>query len=294
MMAENETDAKRDELERENLQRSISEVETALAVSTPGTRGVLENFLRNAKGRVEVLDKRIKEAEKAKEEHAKEMAALVTDLAQKETALSQRERETYSGFLAKEFFTEKDFSSLGQFYEKTWDRLSDGGKDQMSHRVWEGIRRDEYKFTELPNLVQEKETERAYSRLRDGATLSRDEARIPRQDRADFVHTYETGKHVEAGKILERESFKENLFRDDSRPSRASTRETALKTINARPAEKASAADHAKTPSGKVGDRAGLDVSAVNLDGLTLADADSQTPPAAIDSGKMGNLVVQR
>ena len=78
----------------------------------------------------------------------------------KEAALNTKEKEQYSGFLKEDFFTKKDFGRLDDFYAHTWDRLSEGGKEQMSKRIWEGVRRNEYKFTDLPKDVQEKEESR--------------------------------------------------------------------------------------------------------------------------------------
>jgi hypothetical protein len=211
-MAESDFEIRRDEMERDNLQRAIADVETAKGVSSPGTRAVFDIFLQNAKGRVGALEKKIKDAYEARETHEREQAAVVA-LAQKETALSSREQETYSGFLKEEFFTKKDFGHLEQFYEKTWDRLSEGGKNQMSHRVWEGIRHGEYTFGELPPAVREKEAKRAYGVLSKQSDQAADASRIPEKDRSDFIRAYEAGKQDEAGRVLERESFKNHLSR---------------------------------------------------------------------------------
>jgi len=162
-MRENDSEYKLDELEQVSLQKVISEVETALAVSTPGTRGVFENLLSNARGRLGTLEKKIKETKEEKEAQAREEATTIAQLAENETSLSREEKKTYSGFLKEEYFTKKDFNRLEQFYAHTWDRLSEKGKNEMSHRVWEGIRRDEYIFSELPETVQGKEADRVYT-----------------------------------------------------------------------------------------------------------------------------------
>jgi hypothetical protein len=210
-MTQSDNESKLDELERDSLLKAISEVETAKSVSTPGTRSVFENFLQNAKGRVAALDKKIQES---KAEHAarKQAEVAIAALAEKEAALSASEKQTYSGFLAKGFFTKNDFGALEKFYAQTWDRLSESGKDQMSHRIYEGIRRGEYKFTDLPKVVQEKEMERAYKRIRDSKIGSAEIEQIPATDREDFLRAYEAGKREEAAKILDRESFKNGMF----------------------------------------------------------------------------------
>ncbi len=155
-----EYDIARDESERSNLQRAISDIETAVAVSNPGTRRILENTLENAKKRIMTLDKRIDEA---KVEHAAEVQAQVAAaaaLAAKETKLNAGERETYRGFLEKSYFTKKDFGKLDEFYTHSYDKLSEGGKEEMSKRIHEGIRRGEFREADLPETVLEKDNTR--------------------------------------------------------------------------------------------------------------------------------------
>lgn len=288
-MAESDTEMKLDEMERDNLQKSISEVETAFAVATPASRAIFEFFLQNAKGRVGVLDKKIKDSQTAKEEHARETAAVMADLAKKETALSERERETYSGFLGKEFFTQKDFASLEKFYEKTWDRLSERGKDEMSHRVWEGIRRDEYKFTDLPKIVQEKESGRAYTLLTQRQTGLGNESRIPKSDRMDFVHAFESGNREEASRILERKSFRDNMAvgaspkteRFDVERRIEADRKAIVATTSANKSN--GTADKSSLPPGSMAE---IDFASINLDGLKVKDGNSATkPPAVANTG---------
>ena len=285
MMAESDTESKLDEMERDNLQKSISEVETALAVATPASRAILENFLQNARGRVGVLDKKIKDSQTAKEEHAREAAAVVADLAKKETALNERERETYSGFLSKEFFTKKDFGNLEQFYEKTWDRLSESGKDEMSHRVWEGVRRDEYKFTDLPKTVQEKESGRAYTLLTRRQTGLGNEPRIPESDRNDFVHAFESGNREEASRILERKSFRDNMalgtspkierFDVERRIEADRKAMVATSSVN----QSTGTAEKSTPPPGSMAE---IDLASINLDGLKVKDGNSATKAPAV------------
>jgi hypothetical protein len=212
-MAESEFEIRRDEMERDSLQKTISDVETALAVSTPGTRPLFENLLHNAKGRIGALDKKIKDAQEARETHEREQAAGLA-LAERETALSAREKETYSGFLKEDFFTKKDFGRLEQFYTKTWDRLSEQGKDEMSKRIWGGIRHGQYSFSDLPPAVREKEMKQLHHRLTESAIGMGEAAEIPEKDRKEFIEAYEAGKKDEAAKVLERESFKRTMFRD--------------------------------------------------------------------------------
>ena len=61
-MAVTETELRADEMERGRLEKAISEVEATLAATPPASRSpVFKNFLENARGRVAVLDKKIKE-----------------------------------------------------------------------------------------------------------------------------------------------------------------------------------------------------------------------------------------
>ena len=127
-----EDDILRDQSERSGLQKAIADVETALPVSTPGTRRILENSLEGMKGRVTTLDKKIGDAIHEREVQAREQAATIAAQAQKEARLNESEKQAYSGFLAKEFFTKQDFKSLDQFlskilgpFDRRWQRRNE-------------------------------------------------------------------------------------------------------------------------------------------------------------------------
>lgn len=212
-MAVAEAELRQAEMEHDNLQNTISEMRTALAFAAAGSRPVLEQAIQNATGRLRVVEKKIKDTRTELEGRAREQAEAISYQAQKETALSARERETFDGFLKMDYFTKKDFGCLEDFYAKTWDRLSESGKNEMSHRVWQGIRKNEYTFAELPDTVREKESDRAYRRLKDSAIGVGDAARIPERDRQDFIRAYEGGKRDEAEKVLNRDGFKAGMFR---------------------------------------------------------------------------------
>lgn len=217
-MAVAEAELRQAEMEHDNLQNTISEMRTALAFATVGSRPVLEKAIQNATGRLGVVAKRIRDTRTELEAHARQEVEAISYKAQKEAALSARERETFDGFLKVDYFTKKDFGRLEDFYAKTWDRLSESGKDEMSYRVWEGIRRDEYKFTELPKVIQEKESERAYSVFKKRETGLGVESKIPQADRDDFIRAYESGERDKACEILNRKSFREYMFVGNSSP----------------------------------------------------------------------------
>ena len=213
-VAATEADILRDEQERSNLLKAISDVETAIAASTPGTRRVLENTVENAKRRIVTLDRRIEEA---KVEHAAEVQAQATAaaLAAKETKLNEQERERYRGFLEESFFTKKDFGKLENFYTHSYDRLSEDGKEEMSHRFWEGIRHEEYRFEDAPATVREKEAKLTYKKL-SADSLGSDVKKIPASDRAEFLEAYRSGDQQAASHILSRDSFKQNMSLETS------------------------------------------------------------------------------
>jgi hypothetical protein len=282
---------KSDELEYASLQSSISSAERALRASG-GTSTVLRNFLENARVRMGFVEQKIKEAQEKDARVEEDAKAYLTHKqeVERETALSETEKQTYDSFLREDFFTKKDFARLDQFYSKTWDRLTESGKTEMTHRIWEGVRRDEYTFTELPKSVREKETKQAYNLLRDPSKGPESVVAIPDKDRNDFIRAYESGKEEEAGKILERESFRKNMFKE--------TRSPAIKHVSAELGRNADAASIEKRFAGamsgekmpeavrKSGAPANLDVSGIKLDGLRMAEAPAQTSAADIPTAK--------
>ncbi len=289
-MAGSDFEIRRDELERDNLQSVIFQVETALAVSTPGTRGPLEQFLHNAKGRVSSLEKKIKESLKEREEERQKEQSAATAMAEREAALSESERKTFAGFLEKRYFTKSDFGELKQFYSDVWDRLSERGKDEMSHRIWEGIRKKEYTFGELPEPVREKETERAYQVLKNRDTGVSRAVAIPERDRSDFIRAYEGGRRQEAQKILERESVKTGVFREPESAARTHVvegigRESEKSAVAVDVGDGRSRDELANAP--KAANKGGKDLSKFGLEGVTLTEVESQGTSAELPNGRV-------
>ena len=288
-MTASETDSKFDEMERDKLQAMISAVEAALAGSTPASRGVLERALHESRSRVGFLEKKIHDSHAEHEAQARVEASVAMEMAERETNLNATEKQTFAGFLRKDFFTKRDFGSLESFYAKTWDRLSESGKDEMSHRIWKGIRRDEYKFTDLPKTVQEKEMERAYSRLRGSAIGSADESRIPANDREDFFRAYEAGKREEAAKVLERESFKQTMFRHSEfkeiKQTRVEVRRDADGNMVGADVEANSPKRTAKEKS-EWGEQTTAEIGRLNLGSVKLAEAPQQILSSDVPNAK--------
>ncbi len=123
-MADRDRISEADRMELASLERTVSDAERMLLALPPGTRPLFSGFLHNAKARLGVLEKKIQDAEREQQEHARNEVALVVDAAQRETALNTKEKETYSGFLREDFFTKRDFARLEDFYAHTWDRDS--------------------------------------------------------------------------------------------------------------------------------------------------------------------------
>jgi len=278
-----------DRMEQAGLERAVADIERVVLASPPGTRPLFNGFLLNAKARLGVLEKKIQDAEREERNHATNEAAIV-ELAQKETALSAQEKETYGGFLRREFFTKKDFTKLDEFYTHSWERLSQSGKDQMSHRIWEGIRRDEYKFAELPKSVQEKEAKQAYKRLTESAVGIGNGSEIPDKDRQDFIRAYEAGKRDEAEKVLNRESFKRNFFLGtESKPVKSAQVQTGRDGEGKAAGEQIAtgAAPSGSGPPSQGAGRAKQSVQDVNLEGFKLADAPGPPSVASMPQGAL-------
>ena len=274
-------DLEQAEIERSNLQRAISDVETVNAVSTPGTRSIFDNFLQNARGRLATLEKRIKDKTEEKESQAREQV-VIAYIAEKEAALDAHEQRTYDGFLKEEYFSKEDFGRLEEFYAHAYDRLSEHGKEELSHRIWEGVRRDEYKFTDLPKVVQEKETDRAYAVLKKREVGTSKLAAIPESDRQDFISAYEAGHKEQAEKILDRKSFRENMSISAPSKERTDKAVTSGQTIDKAAVEKDTSVEKQRTdPPPQSGGKADLDLSAANLRLNGVKSADNQQAVAA-------------
>ena len=255
-MTEGDFDSKNDEIERDNLQATISAVETAIAVSTPGTRPLLQHFLQNAQSRVFALEKKIKDSETARENYSREQAAIVASLVEKESGLNAKEKETYGGVLKKEFFTKRDFAKLDEFYSHSWERLSEGGKDQMSHRIWTGIRRGEYRFEELPASVREKEAARLHQQLKAGAAVWLNQA--PDSDRKAFVEAMDEHRNPDAEAILNRAGKAAAAGAHHDAKLMLAKADTSGERSEAKPEIKAT-----------------VDLSGINLNGIQLVNAGS-------------------
>ena len=174
--------------------------------------GIPSGFSENAKIRVEDLEQHgdfPNRSENEKKKAAREVVAGY--IAVTESRLSAAEQEQYAQFLAKEYFTKSDFNQLEEFYGSAWERLSEGGKAEMSHRVWEGVRRGEYSFMELPETVRKKEAEYLYQKLASGKELPANLKAIPEADRREFMVAVESGDQSRVDDVMSQEVFAKNV-----------------------------------------------------------------------------------
>ena len=74
----------------------------------------------------------------------------------------------------------------------------------MSCRVWGGIRRGEFEFQDMPEVIKEKEAASLREALGAG---NRDLEAIPETDRSDFINSWDAGRKKESYQLLDRPSF---------------------------------------------------------------------------------------
>lgn len=198
-----------DKAEYERLESQVSEVERILGEgqATGGISGLLGEFLRNAKARMNEIRPEGSLSERERKVASQTEQLALAALVARESQLNAAEKEQYGSFLKQGWFTKSDFGDLDRFYSGTWDKLSEEGKAQMSYRVWEGVRQGEYSFAELPENVRKKESERLYEQLVDVPEISGALADIPEQDRKDFIREYEAGNDKAVAEVLNREIF---------------------------------------------------------------------------------------
>lgn len=212
-----------EEAEHGKLEEKIRQIEILLAhgIAEGGsvTTSALVVALEAAKKRVEKMET-VQKIEVEEKEKKSVSELVVMYHVQKETALTPREREQYGSFLELEYFTRADFDRLAGFYAHSWDRLTEDGKAQMSHRVWEGIRHGEFTFGQLPEQVREKEAGRIYQQFSGKGGDDLKTHAIPAKDREDFIREYEAGNKAQAVEVLNRKSFVEQISRTSAPQSR--------------------------------------------------------------------------
>lgn len=291
-----------DEVERQRLAEEVSRIEIFVhrntAILDAGVLRMLNHFIDNARQRITALDEEIIVESRHRKETEQQKLAALHRLAERELALTREERETYSRFLEKEAFTKSDFNALSKFYSGAWDRLSEGGKAEMSHRIWEGVRREEYHFSELPDSVKEKEAERLHQLLLKGPDITTDLEKIPQIDREDFQSAWKAGKRKEACEILDRPSFAENVALSSRKvipktgpeqegDKRAAIAEAVAATEKPQNFPAAAATNETKPVSD-------ADLSAVSLDKLQLGTSASKPTELPVNNQPQPSVPLKR
>lgn len=265
-----------DEVERAKLEEAISGLQRFMGaggVGSGSTSMLVGVALADAEHRLQTLEENGigGSGERERKEEKKFQDLYVGYLVQQEANLTSAERQQFTSFLESPFFTRADFHELIDFYGSAYDRLSDRGKAEMSHRVWEGIRQGEYQFTELPENVRNKEMERLMGVLSDPEKMPENLKRIPEKDREDFMAAINAGKRDEAAQILNREGFTNNV-------STSEELEQSPQTENAKEAE----AEKSDTPS------ADQELGEISF---SLTEADEPSPPNTGISNNSSNYL---
>ena len=213
-----------EEAEYAGLRAAISQIENLLRLA-PDSQGsgvgMLQRFVENAKSRMAAIEKHAQQ--EAEEQKRSSDQAAVAAMVEHERALNSAEKREYAGLLSHDFFSKADFGQLEHFYSHTWDKLTDEGKGEMSHRIWEGVRRGQYRFTDLPVSVEEGEAQQVQAALQDSRKAQGELSAIPEVDRTDFIRARDAGEKQQSYQILNRPSFTDHVaktsFRDTTSKS---------------------------------------------------------------------------
>jgi hypothetical protein len=255
------------ELRSSQLAQRVEEIEKLIRSGANVTGTSLASMLETAQARLDSQRVEEEHATHEKKEREQQERVAVAHMVEREHRLNAAEKEQYGRFLEQDYFTKANFDELDRFYARSWDKLSDEGKAEMSHRVWEGIRRDEYEFDELPENVRKKEAERLYQQISGQTTADERLKNIPERDKQDFIREYKAGNDKGVSEVLNRENFAENVSsRKESSPEGSPSNEK-----NAEEQERAS--DKKQGEEKKIG----LDVLA--LSGVVLGETESVTKP---------------
>lgn len=203
--------AENSDVRSSQLAQRVEEIEQLIRSGANVAGKSLASLLETAQAQLDSERVEEQHATVGKKEREQQERAAVAQMVEREHRLNAAEKEQYGRFLEQDYFTKAKFAELDRFYAQSWDKLSDEGKAEMSHRVWEGIRRDEYEFDELPENVRKKEAERLYHQLSGEIQADTGLKNIPEQDKADFVREYKAGNDKGVSEVLNREVFAENV-----------------------------------------------------------------------------------
>jgi hypothetical protein len=206
-----------DEAEYQKLADAVLAAER-FAASDPNIRqDAVAAFTQPSKKRLETLERQGISAYGSDDERRKKAndTSAIASMVMQESQLNEQEKETYAGFLHKEYFTKKDFGALADFYADggAYERLSALGKKHMSERIWAGIERGEFSHGDLPEPARRKDEDQVYNFLQNPETAPQSIKNIRPETRAEFIREYEAGNHDAARKVLSGK----DLFEKDSK-----------------------------------------------------------------------------
>lgn len=200
-----------DEVEQAKLEELVEGLHRligAVGVGSSSTSMLVGAALGDAERRLGYLESHSSGSiSKEHEDQKKAQGFVVGYLVQREVNLTSTERAQFGSFLERPFFTKNDFGRLNEFYGSAYDRLSERGRPELSFRIWEGIRQDEYQFTDLPENVREEEMNRLVAALSDPEKMPESLKRIPGEKRETFIGAMKSGRKDEAAEIINDESF---------------------------------------------------------------------------------------
>lgn len=179
--------------------------------SEAASTSMLVKRLTEAQNRSATVHREEQREKEKKDQTEQQEQSVAIAKAERELALTQSEQREYASFLECDYFTKSMFGELDRFYTRTWDRLTEEGKTEMSQRVWEGVRRGEYEFLELPDSVKEKEAKRINAVLTKAGSRDALDAHVNAEDRLDFLAAYQSGLRDTAYAVLNRRSFAEAM-----------------------------------------------------------------------------------
>ncbi len=156
--------AERNEVEGARLARQVEEIEKLIRSGSPAAGGYpLAAILEMTQARLDAVNgEEAHTGAENKDRKDRDQYAAIAYLVDRESKLNSEEKEQYSRFLEMDCFRRKDLDALAIFYEDGagYDKLSDAGKEEMTRRVAEGIRKGEFASDQMPEAVKAKSAER--------------------------------------------------------------------------------------------------------------------------------------
>ena len=248
---------------------------------------MLRRFLENAKSHIGRLEITAAENERKYEDEQARAAVqgrVIAALVERESALSDAEKKEYRTLLEHSHFTKSMFGAIEHFYAHSYDKLTEGGRAEVSHRVWEGVRQGEYRFQELPEIVKQKEAASLNDQLK-RKTVEPELLAIPIEERRAFLDAWVNKDCRKAYAILDRPTFAAHVSKSSepaikSESKAVTNSEVGSKVVAMETRE--SETSNTKTTGNAVGE------TEFKLDDLKLLNAEPTgqvTPPLAGSSG---------